>query len=77
MKKITAMTLATSLSASPTVGAIDAIERSIEESNHEDNESNQKEKNIEALSSLVGTVTATKLNVRSTPDTSKSSIGVL
>ena len=41
MKKITAMTLATSLSASPTVGAIDAIERSIEESNHEDNELNQ------------------------------------
>ena len=77
MKKITAMTLATSLSASPTVGAIDAIERSIEESNHEDNESNQKEKNIEALSSLIGTVTARKLNVRSTPDTSKSAIGVL
>ena len=76
MKKITAVTLATSLSAGPTVGAIDTIERSVEESNQE-KESNQKERTVDAISSLTGIVTSTTLNVRSTPDTSKSAIGKL
>lgn len=78
MKKITAVTIATSLGAGQTVNAIDAIESNAEEFNYEDkNKTVEKEDLVEALKSLNGIVTATSLNVRSTPDTDNSPIGKL
>ena len=74
MNKITAMTIATSLSTSPAVGTIDTREYSVEEANHESN-SSQEIRGIEALSSLSGVVATDSLNVRSTPDTSRTPIG--
>ena len=76
MNKITAITVATSLGTAPTANAIEGVENCTGEVNEK---SSQKKLNegIEALSSLIGTVTANSLNVRSTPDTSKTSIGKL
>ena len=80
MNKITAMTIATSLGTGSAVTTVDALNYSIEESNQGGSKVKivKEVTGVEATSSLIGTVINTNsLNVRSTPDTSKASIGKL
>ena len=81
MNKITALTIATTLGATPTVGAVDSLNAYAGELDEKDsllkNSLKNNKEGVEALSSLTGIVTTDSLNVRSTPDTTKASIGKL
>lgn len=76
-KTLAVMTIATSIPIAPPVEASSVIDSSIENENKIATDLEENISSIEATRSLVGTVTSSTLNVRSTPDTSRSPIGKL